>query len=391
MADQQPPKRPNDTAAHLPEVLAEHAALRPETLTKLEKRAVVQTMKGDERAYTMGVVNCIITAFLVGRAPQWYWVFHVLKSVVLVGNRYVRFKKQGWELYLLDFCYFIQYYGVIMCVLVVVRVHTGYESALAPYNGTLLRVFFSFCTGPLAWSIIIFRNSLVFHDIDQTVSVFIHQSPAILMWCLRWGGGLGPKVVEASFPQYFDMCPSESDLDAVGTCLDTWEGSLWCDACSSNAYELVLLPLFWWAVAWAIPYYILNFCVMDLKKLEANGKDTLYFYLRRDKLAGEGWIKRFPERFQPLSYMLMHGIITISFGSLSLIMWRSFFFHTAFLILVVYKSVNNGASFVFEQFAFKFAGQKIAAAADRIAVVHEKVDAKARGADRGAGVGGSGP
>eukprot|EP01050_Picozoa_sp_SAG11_P040631 SAG11_NODE_17773_length_509_cov_1.080488_1_plen_86_part_01 len=40
----------------------------------------------------------------------------------------------------------------------------------------------------------------VLHDIDQMTSTFIHLSPALLFWCLRWGGGFGPGRIETAWP-----------------------------------------------------------------------------------------------------------------------------------------------------------------------------------------------
>lgn len=40
--------------------------------------------------------------------------------------------------------------------------------------------------GPLAWSIIAFRNSLVFHSLDKNTSLFLHWFPAVVAWTQRW-------------------------------------------------------------------------------------------------------------------------------------------------------------------------------------------------------------
>jgi hypothetical protein len=52
----------------------------------------------------------------------------------------------------------------------------------------------AFNTGPLAWSTLTFRNSLVFHDLDKSTSVMLHLGPALVSWALRWHTppGFGP-------------------------------------------------------------------------------------------------------------------------------------------------------------------------------------------------------
>ena len=41
---------------------------------------------------------------------------------------------------------------------------------------------FAVMTGPLMWSIVAMRNSLVFHDGDKITTLMMHASPAISAW-----------------------------------------------------------------------------------------------------------------------------------------------------------------------------------------------------------------
>ena len=43
--------------------------------------------------------------------------------------------------------------------------------------------------GPLAWAVLAFNNSLIFHSAQHMVSAFIHISPMLLSYCLRWHPG----------------------------------------------------------------------------------------------------------------------------------------------------------------------------------------------------------
>ena len=45
-------------------------------------------------------------------------------------------------------------------------------------------VMFGIANGPLAWATYIFRNSLVFHDLDKMTSVYIHVLPLFLTYGL---------------------------------------------------------------------------------------------------------------------------------------------------------------------------------------------------------------
>jgi hypothetical protein len=47
-------------------------------------------------------------------------------------------------------------------------------------------VVFVFANGPLLVAIVAWRNSMVFHSLDKTTSLFIHVFPALLTYCTRW-------------------------------------------------------------------------------------------------------------------------------------------------------------------------------------------------------------
>ena len=49
-----------------------------------------------------------------------------------------------------------------------------------------MQVVFGLCAGPITFSIPALRNSLVLHSLDKTTSLFMHATPAVMAWCLRW-------------------------------------------------------------------------------------------------------------------------------------------------------------------------------------------------------------
>jgi hypothetical protein len=60
-------------------------------------------------------------------------------------------------------------------------------------------VTFIYTNGPLLWAVILWGNSLVFHDFDKISSVYIHLLPGGLFYTLRWfmpmGADCGPIVL----------------------------------------------------------------------------------------------------------------------------------------------------------------------------------------------------
>lgn len=90
---------------------------------------------------------------------------------------------------------------------------------------------FAHAFGPLLWSILAFRNSIVPHSLDKMTSHFMHWFPACVCFAARWH-------------------PSDAMQARLRTSPGArarWESTGW--------GELVLLPLLPY-LAWAIFYYI---------------------------------------------------------------------------------------------------------------------------------------
>ena len=78
-----------------------------------------------------------------------------------------------YHYFMLDFCY--------LANLILIVYLTFYPSS--PH---LFMMNFVNCTGPLLFSVIMWRNSLVFHSIEKVTSVFIHIYPNLVVFVLRW-------------------------------------------------------------------------------------------------------------------------------------------------------------------------------------------------------------
>ena len=85
----------------------------------------------------------------------------------------IDYAKHGWLYFMLDFCYFTN--GVTLAYL-----------WLLPTSAVAFRVAFVLANGPLAWAIVVWRNSFVFHSVDKFTSVVIHALPPLVMYCERW-------------------------------------------------------------------------------------------------------------------------------------------------------------------------------------------------------------
>mmetsp|Transcript_41501 Transcript_41501/g.75202 ORF Transcript_41501/g.75202 Transcript_41501/m.75202 type:complete len:326 (-) Transcript_41501:13-990(-) len=292
-----------------------------------------------------------------------------MKACILLPWRFVRFARENCELYLLDFCYMVSYWTVLGCALAYLRITTGLETPLHRYNAMITRCIFVYANGALVWSVAIFRNSLVFYNIDQITSCFIHLSPALLCWCVRWGGGQGFQLIEESFPAMFEVCPGVS-AQAADDCL-RWSRLLtWCTECEVGLKGFLVQPVLFYVIAWALPYYLFHFCLFR-GYIERCGKETLYGLVMSD--AGKSrLIRLLPEPLHPLGYLLQHFAVVASLGVLTIAFWSNFVLHTAFILLMLVTAVHNGSTYTFRVFGLRYADSVLQKHKDEIMPVMGK-------------------
>ena len=131
------------------------------------------TTRSERLAFTTGIINIVLSAYLLGAFPSLYYLWYTPKAVVLIGLRWLNFRKRGTHYLLFDFCYFAN--GLLLAYV-----------WLFPASPELFLIVFTVANGPLAWSILAFNQSLVLHNWQQITSVFIHTSPACITLGLRW-------------------------------------------------------------------------------------------------------------------------------------------------------------------------------------------------------------
>lgn len=140
---------------------------------ELQQPPVVRAM--DKVAFTASILNIMAGEFVLLSHPALLWVLYAALIVPLVLLRFLYYRRRKWHYFLLDFCYFAQ----VLCLL---------QVFMFPQSCALQKANFAFATGPLAWAVPIWRNSLVFHSMDKVTSTLVHILPSWLMYTLRWHG-----------------------------------------------------------------------------------------------------------------------------------------------------------------------------------------------------------
>lgn len=124
--------------------------------------------------------------------PQWLPVLYSLQTIIFLPMRYYTYKKKAWHYFLFDLCYYVN----VLCVLFIwvfpSSVLLWQACYLLTHGRLALRsvgnVADRCCArlGSLASAVITWRNSLVFHDWDKVVSLYIHIYPPLVFTAIRF-------------------------------------------------------------------------------------------------------------------------------------------------------------------------------------------------------------
>ena len=123
---------------------------------------------------------CLVLCCLVCCAVIFlYFLFSPQKSALLISYRLYAYRKLNFQYFLLDFCYFTN-------LLILIYIWLPEAVIGQSLRGRLFTTCFSFSFGPVLSAIVLWRNSLVPHSNDKMTSLFIHVSPSLTMWGLKW-------------------------------------------------------------------------------------------------------------------------------------------------------------------------------------------------------------
>jgi hypothetical protein len=145
--------------------------------------------------FELGVLNTIAKTMVFAAAPQFLWLYALFEYPVLLVLVARSWAKSNNLLYFAEFCWIANSAGFL---------YLGFEALHAlggkGLDGSLetvlwmgpalrhsaARAFFAVANGPLAMTVLINKNALVFHDIERTAGFFIHFTPALVSWTMRW-------------------------------------------------------------------------------------------------------------------------------------------------------------------------------------------------------------
>ena len=106
---------------------------------------------------------------------KYFLLYHIIRtfqqlrqySICFFSFRYYDYSLQKAELFMLDFCYFVNFSVVL-------------QTAFFPDNLLWFKANYVLCMGPICIAIMVWKNSLVFHSLDKLTSFFLHAFPTMV-------------------------------------------------------------------------------------------------------------------------------------------------------------------------------------------------------------------
>lgn len=306
------------------EQLDKYRARMKKSVDRLGKRwgdTTTVTLR-EKVSFICGVMNVFISGYLIGAHSDWFHVWYTTQLIYFMPIRYYTYHSRGYHYFLADLCYFV-------------NVLLFFSIWVFPSSKRLFLASYCLAHGNNAVAIIMWRNSLVFHDFDKVTSLFIHIMPCVTLHCITH---LYPLEEQAArFPALFQIKTAPPG--------------------SSAAYGNLVSMLAWSTIpyaVWQLSYYY--FITVRRREKIAAGRPTSFTWLRRSY--SKTWLGKIvlslPDALQEMAFMLIqygYAVLTM----LPCPLWfYSRWMSGIFLMVVFTWSIYNGSTFYIDVFGKRF-------------------------------------
>ena len=252
--------------------------------------------------YTLNVLNVAITIYLVGAHPLKFYLWQGPQSIILLAIRWYTFRQQKQHYLLYDFCYWANF----LCII--------YPWCYS-HSAQAFQILFLVANGPIAWAVLVFSQSLVFHSPPHMTSIFIHVSPMLLSYCIRWYDSSQAKKT-------FAVCKNFPECDDV-TASDLMSNA------NVRFYAL-----------WCILYFFWVFVVLN-DRIKTRGYHTLFDRVARKwpsimKISSIDFVRKFV-------YLFIHFVLSNFAMLVATYCWSHFWAHVGLILLITAIASWNAA------------------------------------------------
>ena len=241
------------------------------TDSEKERLFDVRSGRTTQTKFAAGVTNALMTAFVVGRWPQHYFMLMIAKSLIMLPAITAKRMRNSTHLYLLEFCWFVNFVVCALSVCMVAALLLPAHSLLDAHLQQAWLLFFMLGTGPLGCSVAATGNAMLFHSLDHMSALFIHVAPMIAAWCIRWHG---PAVRHAYPGTTAPTSVTASRSHHTTTPLCRCPGLAACTLVDAQDTWSLVLPVATFYMAWWVPYAA--WLLLDGIHQPARGNKTVY-------------------------------------------------------------------------------------------------------------------
>jgi hypothetical protein len=211
-----------------------------------------------------------------------------------------------------------------------------------PDSSEFFLVMFSLAHGPMAWTVPVYRNSLVFHSLDRFTSCFIHMAPALVLYVIRWFPNEAVQLLPFEYKPVNPNWVAMEDQTEVD----------WLTPFAWSALGATIAYMIWQALYAFIIGFVSKTFGSCMSVYHNQEKTTLYRYTAS---SGKGWVYNLIMCCGPKHSWKMWILANAVYTSLvclpTYLLYISFAANSAFLVFIFLFAVFNGANFYMEAFA----------------------------------------
>jgi len=187
------------------ELVVQRQAIEKVLIT-IDRIEAAHRTKGFRQSYfTLGLLNCLLVGYAFGSVPQHFWIIYLIECFYFIPSKFmnmVRAKPLCQVFYYFDFCWIMNFLGVISVTSVLISSLVGGFKLSNEFRKNLYMTTFGIACGPLlgATAALPFV-AFLFHDVNTMTNLIIHMMPPMLLYTLHWHAD----AVQESYKDFFDL------------------------------------------------------------------------------------------------------------------------------------------------------------------------------------------
>ncbi|KAI9206983.1 uncharacterized protein BJ171DRAFT_495372 [Polychytrium aggregatum] len=298
---------------------------------KLREQKVIRLR--DKISFVGGITNIWFTTMVLCRFPEWMPLYFTSISIILITLRWFMYKSRKWHYFIADLCYHVNF-------LTMLYLH------VFPSSKFIFIAAFCLAHGPVIWANYAWRTSLVLHSLDKVTSVWIHLSPQLTFYAIRWFTENRSRTGKSPIPYPLVAYFGGENPAAI-------------DVSFTESMVIAISVYLLWQVLYF--YFIM---ILNGDKVYSGDRATSFTWLVGDivkKSPPNSPVMRLLRFCGPDNhvYVFMAGqlVFAVVTTAPAFLYYRYFWLHTAAIICIVMVTVFNGAGYYFEVFTSRYTAE----------------------------------